>query len=111
MPARPAKVSGSAPIASPSRVISARPRVISAARGLCPMPRPSAIPAATAITFLSAPPSSTPITSRLLYTRNVAVAKTCWAACAVASSRAAATTAVGCSWQTSAAKLGPESAA
>ena len=38
MPARPAKVSGLAPRATPSRVISASPRVISAARGLCPSP-------------------------------------------------------------------------
>src|SRR5581483_1727313 len=63
IPARPAKVSGSAPIATPSRVISARPRVRSAARGLWPRPRPSRMPAAMAITFLSAPPSSTPLTS------------------------------------------------
>ncbi len=37
--------------------------MISAARGLWPSPRPSRIPAAIAITFLSAPASSTPITS------------------------------------------------
>ena len=65
MPASPAKVSGSAPMATPSRVISASPRVISAARGLLPSPSPSRIPAAMAITFLSAPPSSTPTTSSL----------------------------------------------
>src|SRR5439155_96961 len=63
IPARPAKVAGSAPRATPSRVISASPRVISAARALCPRPSPSRIPAASAITFLSAPPSSTPIVS------------------------------------------------
>src|SRR5438445_12785633 len=63
MPARPANVSGSAPSATPSRVISASPRVISAARGLWPMPSPSTMPAARAITFFSAPPSSTPRTS------------------------------------------------
>src|SRR3989442_5561724 len=34
IPASPAKVNGSAPSATPNRVISARPRVISAARGL-----------------------------------------------------------------------------
>src|SRR5881398_512375 len=63
IPARPAKVAGSAPSATPSRVISASPRVISAARVLWPRPSPSRIPAARAITFLSAPPSSTPSTS------------------------------------------------
>src|SRR6266516_2652848 len=63
IPARPANVAGSAPSATPSRVISASPRVISAARVLCPRPSPSRIPAARAITFLSAPPSSTPSTS------------------------------------------------
>src|SRR6266704_1668976 len=63
IPASPAKVAGSAPSATPRRVISARPRVISAARVLWPRPSPSRIPAARAITFLSAPPSSTPRTS------------------------------------------------
>ena len=42
------------------RVISARPRVIRAARALCPKPRPSEMPQAMASTFFSAPPSSTP---------------------------------------------------
>ena len=63
------------------------------------------------MTFLSAPPSSTPLTSRLEYTRKRGVAKTACASRAVASSVAAATTAVGCPWQTSAAKLGPLSTA
>src|SRR6266849_1865663 len=63
IPARPAKVCGSAPSATPRRVISAKPRVISAARVLWPIPRPSRIPAASAITFFKAPASSTPSTS------------------------------------------------
>src|SRR5712664_929602 len=63
IPARPANVIGWAPSVTPRRVISARPRVIRAARVLKPSPRPSRIPAARAITFLSAPASSTPITS------------------------------------------------
>src|SRR5712664_2011074 len=63
IPARPANVIGCAPSVTPSRVISASPRVIRAARVLNPSPRPSRIPAARAITFLSAPASSTPITS------------------------------------------------
>src|SRR5438034_596710 len=111
IPASPAKVSGSAPNATPNRVISARPRVIRAARVLEPNPRPSRIPAATAMTFLRAPPSSTPITSDAVYTRNCAVAKTCCARRATASSRAAATTAVGWRRYTSSANDGPESTA
>ena len=59
-------VSGCAPIATPRRVISARPRVMSAARALKPMPRPSQAPMATAITFLIAPPTCTPIGSALV---------------------------------------------
>jgi hypothetical protein len=47
----------------PSRVTSARPRVISAARAFRPNPSPSQMPVAMAITFLTAPPISTPITS------------------------------------------------
>src|SRR2546425_8739971 len=73
-PARPANVIGCAPSATPSRVISARPRVISAARVLKPSPSPSRIPAASAMTFFSAPPSSTPITSVCEYTRKYGVA-------------------------------------
>jgi hypothetical protein len=63
MPASPANVVGLAPSAVPSRDISARPRVMSAARELKPSPSPSTMPVATAMTFLSAPPSSTPVTS------------------------------------------------
>ena len=56
----PANVSGFAPAASPSRIISARPRVIRPALPLSPNPRPSAAPAAMATMFFSAPHSSTP---------------------------------------------------
>src|SRR5881396_3591824 len=63
IPARPANVIGCAPSFTPRRVISASPRVISAARVLKPSPSPSRIPAARAITFFSAPASSTPTTS------------------------------------------------
>ena len=65
MPARPAKVSGLAPAATPRRVISARPRVMMPALPLSPKPSRSAAPAAMATMFLSAPHSSTPMTSRL----------------------------------------------
>ena len=69
-PASPAIVSRRPPQAIAKRVISARPRVISAAIELCPSPSPSHTPAAIAIIFFSAPPSSTPTTSSFVYTRN-----------------------------------------
>ena len=56
---------------------------MSAARGLWPSPSPSRIPAAIAITFLSAPASSTPITSGSSTPGSVEVAKSCCAARAV----------------------------
>jgi hypothetical protein len=52
-----------APFARPKRTTSARPRVISAARAFSPRPRPITMPQAMAMTFLTAPPTSTPITS------------------------------------------------
>src|SRR5579862_3283263 len=61
-PESPASVCRSAPSWTARRVISARPRVISAARVLWPNPRPSLTPAASAITFFTAPPISTPTT-------------------------------------------------
>ena len=63
MPARPRNVESRAPADAPRRLISARPRVMSAAFALSPKPRPSDIPAARAITFLAAPHSSTPTRS------------------------------------------------
>lgn len=65
-PERPAKVSALPPSSVPKRVISASPRVISAAVALSPRPRPESMPAAMAKTFLSAPPSSTPAMSSLV---------------------------------------------
>ena len=46
-----------------------RPRVIIAARALYPNPSPSAQPTPMATTFLSAPASSTPTTSSVVYAR------------------------------------------
>ena len=64
MPARPGeRLVPAARGASPSRAISARPRVTSAAFALSPSPRPSTPPAASAITFFAAAQSSTPTTS------------------------------------------------
>ena len=57
---------GSAPSATPSRAVSASPRVISMARVLSPKPIAVAMPYDRAITFLTAPPSSQPITSSLV---------------------------------------------
>ena len=60
-PGEPREASRAAPpSATPSRVISARPRVISAARAFSPSPSPSTARWRCAITFFSAPPSSTP---------------------------------------------------
>src|SRR5438874_8256032 len=111
IPARPANVAGSAPSATPNRVISASPRVISAARVLWPSPRPSKMPAASAMTFLRAPASSTPSTSVAEYTRKNPVEKTCCTCWATACARAAATTAVGWRAYTSRANDGPDSTA
>ncbi len=66
IPDSPASVRSPAPRASASRVSSARPRVMRAAMVLWPKPSPATIPAASAITFFSAPPSSTPVTSWLV---------------------------------------------
>jgi drug/metabolite transporter (DMT)-like permease len=65
-PASPANVSGCAPAATPSRVISARPRVMIPAFAESPRPSPSTIPAASATTFFNAPASSTPTRSGLV---------------------------------------------
>ncbi len=65
-PLRPKNVSRRAPMAMPRRVISASPRVSSAALALSPKPRPSQRPAAMAMTFLTAAPISTPTVSALV---------------------------------------------
>src|SRR5262245_13533319 len=109
-PARPANVSGSAPRRTPSRAVSARPRVISAALVLSPSPMPEAIPQARAMTFFTAPPSSQPITSSFVYGRKYGVAMASWTAVARASSGQATTTALGCPDAISGARLGPVSA-
>ena len=51
-PARPIRVSGSAPSFIASRAVSASPRVISDAVVLSPKPSPIAIPTHSATTFL-----------------------------------------------------------
>lgn len=66
IPDSPARVAGWAPMATASRVVSARPRVMSIAVALSPRPMPEAIPTARAMTFFTAPPSSQPVTSVLV---------------------------------------------
>jgi hypothetical protein len=65
MPDKPMKVSARPPSALPKRAISCNPRVSRAARAFMPSPRPSQTPVAMAMTFLTAPPTSAPITSSL----------------------------------------------
>ena len=62
-----------------------------AARVLSPPPAPSDIPVAIAMTFLSAPPASTPTTSWFTYTRNLAVSKSVCRSRAVSMSANAST--------------------
>ena len=95
IPARPPNVSAAPPIFTPSLDISAIPRVINAALVLSPYPMPSATPAASAITFLSDPPSSIPRISGLIYTRNTSFIKSCCKYFAVASVCAPMQTVVG----------------
>src|SRR5699024_2115325 len=65
-PHNPKNVNGFAPIEVPSRVISAKPRVINAALALSQKPKPSDNPEPNAIIFIKAPPNSTPTTSALV---------------------------------------------
>ncbi len=89
-------------------MISARPRVTSAAWALGPSPMPSTTPAAMAITFFNAPPISTPTTSSLPYTRRKRPRNSSCTSATVRASAAATTTAVGMPLATSDAKLGPD---
>ncbi len=111
IPESPANVCGFAPSLTPRRRISANPRVIKAARVFNPSPSPSMIPEAMAITFLTAPPSSTPITSSLVYTLKNGVTKTFCTNAATSGSADAAVTTVGTFFATSLPKLGPDKTA
>ena len=95
-------------MATPSLPISAIPLVISAALVLSPYPRPSHIPAPKAIIFFSAPPSSTPIKSGLVYTLRDGLIKISWTFCAYFMSSQAATKVVGMYLETSSAWEGPD---
>ena len=110
-PASPANVRGSAPITSPSLAISASPRVISVALVLSPRPSATAMPTATAMTFLTVPPSSQPITSVFQYGRKYPVWQARCSSRADISSEQATTDAATCRSAISLARFGPETTA
>ena len=66
MPASPKQVFSCPPAAFISEESSTSARLIIRALALSPQPMPSAMPAASAIIFLAAPHSSTPVISVLL---------------------------------------------
>ena len=78
---------------------------------LSPNPHPDAAPTARAMTFLTAPHSSTPSTSVFVYGLKVLVAHRAATRAATASSVAATTVAVGWWAAISSARLGPETTA
>mmetsp|Transcript_35131 Transcript_35131/g.47476 ORF Transcript_35131/g.47476 Transcript_35131/m.47476 type:complete len:201 (-) Transcript_35131:211-813(-) len=69
-PESPARVDDFPPSRAERFCISRHPTVTRAAMALVPRPRPSLMPAANAMTFLTAPPTSRPITSLDVKTRN-----------------------------------------
>ena len=104
-------MAASAPCASPSRVISASPRVMIEACELSPIPIPLAMPTASAMTFFTAPPTSTPNTSVFVYGRKYVVRQTCCSFSATPSSAQATTLAAGCRRAISFARFGPDTTA
>ena len=105
------KVIGSAPSAAPSREVSASPRVMRLALVLSPKPMPSAMPTARAMTFLTAPPSSQPTTSALVYGRKYGVVQASWSRTHASSSEQATTLAAGWPLAISLARFGPDTTA
>mmetsp|Transcript_12259 Transcript_12259/g.23080 ORF Transcript_12259/g.23080 Transcript_12259/m.23080 type:complete len:337 (+) Transcript_12259:1593-2603(+) len=108
MPARPFMVCSWPPMATASRFISLQPRVTSRATAFTPRPKPSATPARIAITFLSAPPTWTPITSSLGYTLIVGPLNKCASFLLMRMSSDAKTAPLGVFFMMSWAKVGPE---
>mmetsp|Transcript_37036 Transcript_37036/g.42256 ORF Transcript_37036/g.42256 Transcript_37036/m.42256 type:complete len:238 (-) Transcript_37036:554-1267(-) len=107
-PDKPARVLGFAPKVNPSRLISPQPLVTRPLMALVPRPSPSHIPAESAITFLTAPPISTPITSFVVKTRNESSDSNPAKSLANIKSSDAITTAVATPSQISLAKDGPD---
>ena len=84
---------------------------MTAALVLSPVPRPSAMPAAMATTFLRAPASSHPTTSVLRYTRNQSDESSSWRSVPTSSSAVASTDAAAWPSRISRARFGPVRAA
>ncbi len=82
---------------------------MTAARVLSPVPNPSAMPEAMAMTFFRAPATSQPITSGFVYTRKRSLARTSWIASATTVSSMAMTEAAAPPARISLARLGPVS--
>ena len=78
-----------------------------AAAVFSPSPTPAAMPQASAMTFLHAPPTSAPMTSALVYGRKYPVASARCRATARPESLQATTVAAGCSSAISLARFGP----
>mmetsp|Transcript_21343 Transcript_21343/g.51392 ORF Transcript_21343/g.51392 Transcript_21343/m.51392 type:complete len:205 (+) Transcript_21343:201-815(+) len=107
-PLSPISVTGEAPMAFARACISRQPRVTSPAIAFVPIPNPSHIPAAIAITFLTAPPISTPATSFVVKTRKVSHENISATSFPKAVSLLATTTAVASPMAISFANDGPE---
>mmetsp|Transcript_7821 Transcript_7821/g.11174 ORF Transcript_7821/g.11174 Transcript_7821/m.11174 type:complete len:200 (-) Transcript_7821:484-1083(-) len=107
-PLKPAIVLGLAPKLIPNRLISAQPLVTNPESALVPRPNPSHIPAANAMTFLTAPPISTPMTSLVVNTRKLSDDMRSARSSASSRSSEAMTTAVATPSHISLAKDGPE---
>mmetsp|Transcript_18400 Transcript_18400/g.36770 ORF Transcript_18400/g.36770 Transcript_18400/m.36770 type:complete len:257 (+) Transcript_18400:55-825(+) len=107
-PLRPARVEGSAPMYSPSLLISAHPLVTKLACAFIPRFSPSHIPLLMAMTFLTLPPTSTPVTSEDVKTRKVGEERRSARSEASCLSVEATTTAVARHSIISRAKLGPD---
>mmetsp|Transcript_13030 Transcript_13030/g.20221 ORF Transcript_13030/g.20221 Transcript_13030/m.20221 type:complete len:214 (-) Transcript_13030:628-1269(-) len=107
-PDKPAIVLAFAPNVNPSRLISPQPRVTRPLIAFVPKPSPSHMPAASAITFFTAPPISTPITSLVVNTRKESSDNRPAKSLASIRSSDAITTAVATPSQISRAKDGPE---
>mmetsp|Transcript_14608 Transcript_14608/g.33588 ORF Transcript_14608/g.33588 Transcript_14608/m.33588 type:complete len:400 (-) Transcript_14608:213-1412(-) len=108
IPASPFMVCSWPPIATANRFISLHPRVTRSATALMPRPRPSATPARMAMTFFRAPPTCTPITSSLGYTRIVGPLNRCASFLLMRMSWLASTAPLGVLDMMSWAKVGPE---
>mmetsp|Transcript_8691 Transcript_8691/g.29859 ORF Transcript_8691/g.29859 Transcript_8691/m.29859 type:complete len:388 (+) Transcript_8691:110-1273(+) len=108
MPARPFIVCSWPPMATARRLISRQPLVTSSATVFTPRPMPSATPARMAITFFSAPPTWTPMTSSLGYTRMVGPENRCASLRLIMMSLLASTAPLGVFVMMSWAKVGPD---